>query len=457
MLPRRLNMGRTCALALSCLAPFIIFAGGLLDAQQDPGPRGGVAAAGGPYPTLNATERELFLKARSRFAEIHSVTGTIDGEGGTGLGPTFNANSCAQCHQQPAFGGSSPGLSSPQSSVPNPQVALATLDGANNTVPSFITTEGPVRHIRLVRNSDGTPDGGVHGLYTIAGRSDATGCKLAQPNFAAQLADHNVVFRIPGQLFGLGLVENTPDTVLQENLSADEAAKLALGISGHLNTSTDDGTVTRFGWKAQIKSLLMFAGEASSVEMGVSNELFPNERSAVPGCVFNANPEDYTQPYGTAANYQISSGITDFAIFARLSAPPGRGTSSPSVQNGSNLFIKIGCAECHTPSLTNGRSQYTGMSTVTYHPYSDFALHHMGASLADGIAQGTAGPDEFRTAPLWGLGQRLYFLHDGRVSDLLEAIKAHFSNGSEADAVIKNFNALSPSQIQDILNFLRSL
>jgi hypothetical protein len=112
------------------------------------------------------------------------------------------------------------------------------------------------------------------------------------------------------------------------------------------------------------------------------------------------------------------------------------------------------------------------MSGVTYHPFSDYAVHHMGPGLADGITQGQAGPDEFRTAPLWGLGQRLFFLHDGRTSDLLQAILMHACGsplaggpssgpppncGSEAQAVVGQFNNLSPSQKQDILNFLRSL
>lgn len=129
------------------------------------------------------------------------------------------------------------------------------------------------------------------------------------------------------------------------------------------------------------------------------------------------------------------------------------------------------------------------MSAVTYHPYSDFALHHMGSGLADGISQGGAGPDQFRTAPLWGLGQRLFFLHDGRTADLMQAIQLHYyatnkycaqtsyaqlfyvlttnsvyepesssiSCNSEADTVISNFNSLSSSQQQDLLNFLRSL
>src|ERR1700740_1349269 len=106
---------------------------------QDPGPRGGPAAAGGAYPTLNAREMAFFNQTAMRFMEVDSVSGSIPGEGGTGLGPTFNGNGCAQCHAQPTSGGSSPGLTSPQDPVPNPQVALATLDGATNIVPSFIT------------------------------------------------------------------------------------------------------------------------------------------------------------------------------------------------------------------------------------------------------------------------------------------------------------------------------
>jgi hypothetical protein len=101
-----------------------------------------------------------FTQALARFEVIDSVTGTEPGSGGGGLGPTFNGNSCAMCHAQPAVGGSSPGLASLQLSVPNPQVALATRYGATDTVPSFITANGPVREARFIS------DGGVHGLYT---------------------------------------------------------------------------------------------------------------------------------------------------------------------------------------------------------------------------------------------------------------------------------------------------
>src|SRR5271169_4645576 len=158
----------------------LLCAAGIAHAQVDPGPRGGASGAGSYYSTLNVNEQLFFTQAQSRFQEIDSVSGTVPGETGSGLGPTFNGNSCAMCHAEPVVGGTSPGLKSPQNPVPNPQVALATLDSATNTVPSFITSDGPVREARFVNLPTGGPDGGVHGLYTIKGRHDAPGCTLAQ-------------------------------------------------------------------------------------------------------------------------------------------------------------------------------------------------------------------------------------------------------------------------------------
>ena len=447
----------------ACAAVLTIGAGNVF-AQSDPGPRGGPAGAGGTFAGQTANEALLFSQVTIRFREVDSVSGGIVGEAGVGLGPTFNANSCAACHAQPAQGGSSPGLRSKQNSVPNPQVAFATLDKATNKVPFFITPDGPVREARFVRNSNGTPDGGVHDLYTITGRTDATGCNLAQPDFEAAGDAHNVIFRIPTPTFGLGLVEITPDLTLQANLAATASARATLGIGGRFNTSGNDGTITRFGWKAQNKSLLIFAGEAYNVEQGVSNESFPNERSAVAGCVFNPQPEDSTNltnpdnpSLNTGTASKMSSDIVNFALFMQLLAPPVPTTSTRSELAGQAAFNSIGCALCHSPSLTSGNGNFTGTSNVTYHPYSDFAIHHMGEDLADNVAQGAAGGDEFRTAPLWGAGQRLFFLHDGRTSDLLQVIQAHKSDGSEANEVIENFNALPAVQKQNILDFLRSL
>ena len=454
---------------------------------SDPGVRTGAAGAGDPVTGLSTEEQAFFKAATIVFGESETVQ--------DGLGPRFNLDSCGGCHAQPKLGGSSPAV--------NPQVAVATALGAKNTVPSFIRADGPVREVRFVRNPDGTPDGGVHALFVITGRSDApTGCNITQPNFAAAVANNNVIFRIPTPTFGLGLVEATTDSALQASMAANSQQKRALGISGRFNRNGNDGTITRFGWKAQNKSLLIFSGEAYNVEMGVTNENFPQEREENPACATNALPESPTPVTpndlaGTspAAGYQ--SDIILFSAFMRMLAPPtpagatptaaaatatasatttdasasasvltaaggrtgggGTSTTTATVSRGQQVFTNIGCSACHNRSLTSGNSATTALSNKPYQPYSDFAVHDMGDRLADGVSQGAAGGREFRTAPLWGVGQRIFFLHDGRTNDLGEAIAQHASRGSEANQVIQNYNSLSGTDRQAVLNFLRSL
>jgi CxxC motif-containing protein (DUF1111 family) len=351
----------------------------------------------------------------------------------------------------------------------NPQVAAATDQGAINQVPQFITISGPVREARFPYTFSGEVDGGVHDLFTIAGRSDAPGCNLQQPDFgrAAQLGD--LIFRIPTPTFGEGLIEAIPDATILANMNSGQQAKHNLGISGHPNRSGNDGTITRFGWKAQNKSLLIFASEAYNVEQGVTNEGFPTERplpgedqsSGLPSnCRINGTPEDHTNFNST--NTGTLSDLAGFANFMRFLAPPTPSTTTPggssSISNGKYLFGAIGCALCHTQSLSTSASGLTSsLGSATANLYSDLEIHHMGSGLADNVSQGGAGGDQFRTAPLWGLGQRIFFLHDGRTSNLINAIQSHSSNGSEANSVIYNYNSLSPSQQQDLLNFLRSL
>ena len=441
----------------------------------DPGVRGGAPGAGGPLPGLGditvnpaaVPEVQFFKAALARFGEVDSVLppgtpghivdappGRLDGGG---LGPTFNGNSCEQCHSFPAAGGAS--------GTVNPQVALATLDSANNTVPSFITTSGPVREARFINvPGTNTPDGGVHDLYVISGRKDAAGCTARQPNFNQALNQGNVIFRIPISIFGDGLVEGTPDNVLVAD-SANAPGASANGIStGVFNHSGNDGTITRFGWKAQNKSLLMFAGEAYNVEQGVTSELFPNERDTTADCQFNQLPEDATvistatptTPSGFAFS-DLSSDIVNFGVFSRFLAAPTPAASTSTTTLGRSQFINVGCASCHVTTHKTGQSIYTAQSGVSFAPYSDYALHDMGNGLADQISQGQADGDQFRTAPLWGVGQRVFFLHDGRTSNIVKAIEDHASSGSEANPVIQNFNNLSASNQQAIIYFLRSL
>lgn len=427
---------------------------------HDPGPRTGTPGAGNFIAGLTSSQQSYFLDGQSRFQQVESVQNGAN----NGLGPTFNSNSCSSCHGQPAAGGTSPSV--------NPQIAVANLDGASNTIPSFITLNGPVREARFKFATDpsgrltNTPDGGVHGLFTITGRSDAPTCQLAQPNFERMLNENNISFRIPTPVFGLGLVESISDDAILANQAAGADRKEDLGVSGSPNRSGNDGSITRFGWKAQNKSLVMFAGEAYNVEMGITNEVFPNERGYPPtplpsGCLINPTPEDATN-FDATTSVAIPSDVVAFGDFMRFldqPAPSCTGTScSQSIQNGRNLFINVAkCSVCHTPSLTTGSSYVPALSNIQANLFSDLLLHHMGSGLADGVSQGAAGPDQFRTAPLWGLGQRLFFLHDGRTSDLLQAIEDHAGSGSEANAVIRNFNGLTENQKQDLLNFLRSL
>jgi len=435
----------------------------------DPGARGGSPGAGAALSGLTADETAFFNDGQLRFLEVETVTGASN----TGLGPRFNSNQCASCHAQPAIGGTSP--------ANNPLIAVASLLSAQNSVPWFIASNGPIREARFQRQANGHADGNVHALFVITGRSDAVGCNIAQPSFTppgdpltGRGGNPNIVFRIPTPVFGAGLIEAIPDSVILANMAANASAKQSLSIAGHpnsilsgnVNTSGNDGTITRFGWKAQNKSLLMFAGEAYNVEMGISNQLFPQKRDETPGCTFNATPDDttnFTPSPATATG--VVSDIEAFANFMRLLAPPTPAPATPSSANGRAIFEQVGCSLCHTPTLQTASAVNSGsavspsaaLSNQSVNLFSDLIVHHMGARLADGITQGAAGPDEFRTAPLWGLGQRLFFLHDGRTTNLIEAIAAHRGPGSEANGVIAQYEQLSAQQTQDLLNFLRSL
>jgi CxxC motif-containing protein (DUF1111 family) len=422
---------------------------------RDPGVRSGTPGAGGPLARLTANEVRFFELGREDFAEAEGV--------GDGLGPRFNLDGCGGCHSQPAIGGTSPAV--------NPQVAVATAFGALNSVPSFISRNGPIREARLKYRPDGTRDGGVHALFVISGRRDDTGdartCAIKQPDFEREVRNNNVIFRIPTPVFGAGLIEAIPDSTILANMSANDATKKSLGISGRPNRNGNDGMISRFGWKAQNQSLLLFSGEAYNVEMGITNELFQVERDPTESCWFGTTPNDVQNTEDLQFPGAITA-IENFANFQRLLAPPTPSTDKPggtaSISRGRTKFNEVGCALCHTPTLNTGRYvTVAALRNKSANLYSDLLLHQMGSRLADDIVQGAAAGDEFRTAPLWGLGQRIFFLHDGRTTDLLEAIRAHKSSGnsrfgpSEANAVIERFYNLGGSEQQDILNFLRSL
>ena len=420
----------------------------------DPGPRPLPASAGSFLSTLSSNEQQIEPSITTEFNRTHDVVVTSPTDGG--LGPRFNSNSCASCHAYPAAGGSSPPT--------NPLFSVYNYNGASNTMPSFITSTGPVLEARFI-NQPGTttPDGNVHQLFTIAGRSDASGCNISQPDFATAQADNNLVLRQVPPTYGDGLIEVIRNSDIIANMNANQTAKKRLGITGHPNYSGNDGSIQRFGWKAQVRSTLLMASQQMNVEMGVTNEVFPNEIDQTPGCVLNPVPETVTNFNPGILTEMFPGDYSRVEYFTQWLSPPIPVPLTSSTKNGKTQFGNAGCVMCHTTSFKTPSTSRPGLGKITFNLYSDLLVHHMGPGLADGLAQGQAGPDEFRTAPLWGIGQRLWFMHDGRTNDIVQAIEDHYSLGdstypaSEANQAVTNFNNLSSQNQQDLVNFLRSL
>jgi CxxC motif-containing protein (DUF1111 family) len=465
-----------CVFMLMFIAPIAV-------AQTDPGVQSGNRGTGAALSSVLTNSPSgilsFFTDGQARFQVVESVSGNA--QGNNGLGPRFNSNSCSSCHAQPAVGGSG-AATNPEFGFPSNGVA------PGNTIPSFITANGPTLEARFpfFFNTNGSvnfnaPNGGVEDLYTVTGRSDAKTCNsattLPQPSFSVAVEENNVIFRIPTPTFGAGLIENLDDSTLLTNQEVN--LNNNFGIGGTFNHNGNDGTISRFGWKAQNKSLHIFAGEAYNVEMGISNLLFPQDRplpgedqqetGLAPSCLNLSGtgyPEDTSNPAATP-NSAVLDDVSAFANFMRSLAPPppgnvvlnGQTVSASTISAGASLFSSIGCATCHNPSP--GKTQVSNftssLSQASVPAYSDIEIHFMGSTLADNVSQGGAGGDQFRTAPLWGLGQRIFLLHDGRTTNLITAIQDHASHGSEASTVEQEFFELNSTQQQEILDFLRSL
>jgi CxxC motif-containing protein (DUF1111 family) len=219
----------------------------------------------------------------------------------------------------------------------------------------------------------------------------------------------------------------------------------------------------------------VFAGEAYNVEMGITNELFPISKTEDETCNLGAEPNDVTRVAGDKFDdpLELMADWMMFSLFTRFLDAPQPVALTSAAQHGARLFEEVGCSECHVPSMQTRPAPLGPLSPAlqgkTVNLFSDLVLHHMGANLADNVIQGDAGPDMFRSAPLWGVGQRLFFLHDGRTGDLQSAIRAHFSlatpahgrdpayPASEANQVVIDYFRLPASHQQDVLEFLRSL
>ena len=408
----------------------------------DPGVRGGPPGAGGPLPGIGRLDLQLFLAGQSAFQEVDSVQGTIP-DTGRGLGPRFNLDSCAGCHSQPAPGGSSPPV--------NPQLAVAAKEGAANVVPPFVATDGPVLDAFLRFHPDGSRDGRLLDLFTIAGRTDAPGCDISQPDLETQLANDNLGFRMPTPMFGGGLLESIADETIKENMAAEHGQKQALGIAGHPNT-LPGGAIGRMGWKAEQKGIGLFVAGAYNAEIGVTSPLFRIENDRDPACHFNKTPEDRFHP-GAATLPEFFPDVVNFAFFVRFLAPPAPPKLKGASRRGPELFEKTGCAACHVPRLKTGDSDVKALAHREVAAYTDLLLHDMGPTLAD-ICLGLASPSEFRTEPLMGLRFSEKFLHDGRAASIEEAIRLH---GGEAVSARDRFDSLPAAEREALLAFLKQL
>ena len=362
---------------------------------------------GEPIQGINGKEFELFRLGLEDFLEVE------DSE--EGLGPVFNGRSCAECHASPRIGG--------------------------------ISTISEFRAGTL--NADGSfeePEGGslIH-LFSI----------LPHETQAVIPPGVNVVAkRRPLPLFGDGLVEAVPDELLVA--LEDPGDSDGDGVSGRVHWVTDKDTgqlqAGRFGWKAQQSSLFTFGAEAYRNEMGITSELFPNEMCPGGDCEIIELVDPVPDPEDGPDRSTGLSGIDNFANFLRLLGPPPRGEQNAQTQRGEALFAEMRCTACHVPSLTTGSSPFGALSRKRFLPYGDFLLHNIGTG--DGIQDGDAAPEEIRTMPLWGLGARAPFLHDGRAANIEQAIEFH-SLEAESSRVL--YEALSEEDRQDLLAFLKSL
>ena len=370
---------------------------------------------GDPLPGIVPAEFERFRLGLDDFLEVETAE--------EGLGPSFNAASCAVCHNLPAIGGSS--LVS--------EVRAAHRDAEGNIRPLKSSVDGTLLDDTLFH------------LFS----NPAHGCQPALP------AETNIISRrIPIPTFGAGLVEAIADETIvalhdPDDLNGD-------GISGRAAIIVDRGTgqrrVGRFGWKSQHATLRTFSADAYRNEMGITNELFRDELA--PGitadqlrrCDPTPDPEDMPDPRTRLA------AIDNFEAFMKFLAPPPRGPIDDRVRVGEQIFHATGCALCHVPSLPTAPSRHPLFDRKAVPLFSDLLLHDIGTG--DDIPQASALPQEIRTPSLWGLRTRRPLLHDGSASTAEEAIGRH---RGEADAVRRRFDQLNPDQRATLLAFLNSL
>ena len=358
-------------------------------------------------PDLTIAQRQAFADGVRAFGRHYT---TADG-----LGPVFNDDSCAACHQ----GGG----------------------GSNRRVTRFgRTSSGGFDPLDDLGGSL-VQDEGIGSVTTADGTHAFTGERVP--------AEATVIARRKSQsLLGLGFVDAVPDgtwfAIAEEEQAVDPAT--AGRVQLVFDPATGASVAGRFGWKAQVPTLRRFAGDALLTEMGITSPGFRDEVCPQGDCLalgFNPAPALNDDGRDVAA-------LTDFMS---MLAPPLRGAITDEVLEGERVFQQLGCASCHRPAIQTGPSAFRALDRAVFHPYSDFLLHDMGR-LGDGISQGSASGQEVRTPPLWGLHLLNRYLHDGSAETIEEAIRRHDGQGRPSR---NRFDGMNDADRAALLAFLNSL
>jgi CxxC motif-containing protein (DUF1111 family) len=364
---------------------------------------------GGPLQGLTPGQLTDWQSGKTQFETSMVPT--------NGLGPIFNGNSCVACHSGPAVGGSSP---------------------INTT--RFGRTSGT--------NFD--PLISLGGSLLQSKALAAFGVEII-PSEANTVAERNTQ-----PLFGLGLIEAIPASTILTGVRTMPDNGVLGRAAMVVDPVTGQTVVGRFGWKAQQPTLLAFAADAFVNEIGITNRIY-NVENAPNGnqtLLKEMEPKNVPTPNDQTNPSTGKAGIDRLADFMRWTAPPPPPAANATTLTGGKLFTQIGCAACHTPSMSTGiNAQNPAFNNKTVGLYSDLLLHKMG-SLADGIAQGNALPSEMRTAPLWGLSASAPYLHDGRAKTVDDAIRGH---SGEGEFSVTQYLNLTNAQRQQLLAFLNSL
>jgi CxxC motif-containing protein (DUF1111 family) len=368
---------------------------------------------GDPLPGLLPAEFERFRVGLDDFVEVETAE--------EGLGPAFNAASCAVCHNVPAIGGTS--LVS--------EVRAAYRDESGQ--------------IHKLTAPDGTELDTLYHLFS----NPPHNCQPVMPPEANIIAR-----RVPIALFGAGLVEAIGDETLIALEDPDD--RNGDGVSGRAARVVDVGTghvrIGRFGWKAQHATLRTFSGDAYRNEMGITNELFPHEAATGVPAAFMKQCDPRPDPEDVPDVRTRLAAIDNFEAFMKFLAPPPRAAIDQAARDGEQMFNAIGCATCHVPVLQTATNAHPLFSRRPVPLFSDLLLHDVGTG--DDIPQASALPNEIRTPALWGLRARRPLLHDGSASTAEDAVGRH---RGEAEGVRRRFEQLNAAQKKALMAFLNSL